>query len=762
MRAASVSAAGLVDEALPAPLLAQLTSPDRLCPVIAGQAVARLDAMQAELVVRHARGDVEVTAPAPLIEAVLALCDGSRTVSEVLEQAAENLREELSGFMAFLLDKGALIDASLYCAHALSHGFQFSPFGLAAPAELTLQISRRFHWSPPGDPVRVPENTALVPVAPLDAFFCDRTSVYTFDDVSPDLDALHTLLWSAAGIVRAEHPREGLRFPHRTLASAGAMHLLQVHLVLRRQVGAYAPGVYKIMYPGERLVRLVPVHDDLRLLPVAFSKPWELRFATGALFVTADPAIGALRYRNRSLQYLFMEAGALLHNVALTAPSLGLAQATIGGYYEAPAKQLCRIDKGLVLGSCIFGVKPTPEQRRLARLAPDIDFAWVNGESPRFSMPFFMGRARVRQADSSSAYTWGRDTDPWLAVRKAVAEAVEREGFREPRQLVRARMDEVEAAVDPGSFVRYTGEQLDEPGFPYAAFDPHQARDWVGATRLADGGRVHVSAELVFAQSSLRRLSGPHPRPIGQASSSGCAAGLTWADAVHRAIRELIERDAFMRHWLAQQPGVTLEAHTGPAALAERMSALEAAGCRLTVQRLHSRWLPVAMVSVQHDDEHFTTLGLAAHEDFSVAVEAATDEVEARVYAWLHGHRPSIAQAAEVRTTEHHFELYGLPAFYRQADAVLFPREGVTAPWPEAPDRRGPEALVAEMAATGIDLYSVDITPNAHAIDQGRTPLHVARVLAAGLLPISFGHRLEPLGLVREWHPHARHPHPFP
>jgi len=123
--------------------------------------------------------------------------------------------------------------------------------------------------------------------APLDAFFEQRTSHYTFDDKPVSERALHSLLWSAAGEVNATHPRSGPLIAQRTLASAGAMHLLKVFVAPRRQVGRYAPGVYR----GAR--------------QVALTRPFRSR-----RFIAADPVVGAMRYRDRSLQYLFMEAGA--------------------------------------------------------------------------------------------------------------------------------------------------------------------------------------------------------------------------------------------------------------------------------------------------------------------------------------------------------------------------------------------------------------------------------------------------------------------
>jgi ribosomal protein S12 methylthiotransferase accessory factor len=755
----------VLNDSVPRALVAAIEGLDRLSPMLAGPSCMRIEGRQGRLVVRSAGADVEVQAPKALLDRVFALCDGTRTVNELLATIASSAeRAELAEFIQFLLERGALIDGNLACVQAVQYGFQFSPFGLAAPAPLTLQIGRRFLWNRDGAPRGLPKASARVAAAPLDEFFERRATQYTFDDKSISATVLHQLLWSAAGVVSLRHPRASNTMPQRTIASAGGMHLLKLYVALRRSVGRYAPGVYRVDCPGARLVALERVSDDVALLPLVFSKPWQLTYATGALFVAADPVVGAMRYRNRSLQYLFMEAGAALHNVALSAPALGLGQATIGGYYERPCAQLLGLAAHeLVLGSAIFGVQATKQQLAAVAKAPDIDFAWVNGDSPRYSMGFHMARAKVNTPDDQRPHTWGRDGDPWIAMRKAVAEAIEREGYRQPRRIVEGPMADIAGAIDPSTCIRYDDRQYASAGFPFHRFDPAQIHAWTQGRELSTGRPVQVLAELVFSKAGLAAHGFACPRPFTQVTSSGCAAGLDAEDATHRALREVIERDAFMRHWLAQTPGSIVTSGQWPSPIRRRMQAIEATGCRVCLQQLASDWSSVALVAVQHEGEHFTTLGMAAADSFARAAEGALDEAEARVYAWLHGHRPTIQRPEQVSTTEHHFELYGLKHHFRRADRVLFPSLAAATPrWPRA---RRPLSLtdrVQRLVRAGYAPIAVDITPDAHCVDQGRTPLAVAKVLVPGLLPISFGFGKEPFGMVSRVQAGARFPHPFP
>ncbi|MBW8720586.1 MAG: YcaO-like family protein, partial [Polaromonas sp.] len=359
-------------------------------------------------------------------------------------------------------------------------------------------------------------------------------------------------------------------------------------------------------------------------------------------------------------------------------------------------------------------------------------------------------------------HTWGRDTDPWLAFRKAAAEAIEREGFREPRQLVSGSFASLKNAVDPGQFVKYSDRQYADPGFPYQRFDAQAIHLWTAGTDLLTGRAVRVLAELVFPRSGLAAHGAMMARPFTQVTSSGCAASTSVEDATRRALLEVIERDAFMRHWLAQAGGSVVPSSRFKGDIRDRIRALEQTGCRIVVQKLDSPWAQVCLVAAQHATQHFTTMGTSAHADFSVALGGALDETEARVYAWIHGHKPEVGAPDEVGTTEHHFELYGLKRYFRRADRVLFPDTPATGARLATLKAGSTQQLVERFAAKGIHPVIVDITPERCFVDQGRTRLSVVKALVPGLLPISFGYQREPLGMVPRVHPGSKFPHPFP
>lgn len=830
---------------MPEQVLAALDDKARLCPMLSGACcITREKQGGGCLLARTGEEQIEVTAPYGLLRKVFTVCDGSLSITEILDQIDDpEKRAEFSGLLDFLLGQGVLIDASLACIHAAQLALHSSPVGLTANSRITNLICRRSlaavanktpaiaDESATGKSPVVPEKpvagTTLVvfeesmdgktpiaceePVVPasptsnrsshrvrdraLTSMFDKRISSTVFGNGQPSMVALHGLLWSMAGIVKMEHPRMPGILPLHTFASAGGMQLLEIYLVLQVRIGDHEPGVYRVLYPDAAIVSLqrldLPATDEsLKGASVArgadadleascaqrefwrrdlsarlartFSRPWEMACASGAIFIAADAGIGALRYRNRSLQYLFMETGAALQNASLSAAKLGVAFCTIGNFHEYGAADLCRLDKQLVLGSAIFGAPGTKQQQLKAARSAQFDFSWINAVSPKLTLEFHMARAQIKAAGEDRPYAWGRDCNPWLAMRKALAEAVEREGFREPRHIETGSMAEIKDALDPRHFVSYRTSQYAND-FGYQRFDSLHRYCWTSAIDLVTGRPVKVLAELVFSKNSLRDAGFSVSRPYTQTSSSGCAAGIGQDDARWCGLLEIIERDAFMRHWLAQSPGSITAPALLPDPIGMRLRRLEAAGCKVSVQQLSSQWAHVVMVAAQHEQHHFTTMGTAAHGSYVDALESALAETEARVYSWLHGYRVSITCPEKVNSTEDHFALYGLKRYFRRADNVLFPNAAPTlSRLPRTMDSGSLRKLVGRFAREGLHPLAVDITPRQNQIEQGRTTLSVARVLVPGLLPMSFGFGREPLGMVKKVATGAKFPHPFP
>ena len=90
------------------------------------------------------RGDIAINADRALLRQVFKLCDGTRPVVELLDGVSNpETRERLGRFIPFLLDSGALVDASRYLLNNMGFAWGNNPYGQAAPDNLSERIGQR-------------------------------------------------------------------------------------------------------------------------------------------------------------------------------------------------------------------------------------------------------------------------------------------------------------------------------------------------------------------------------------------------------------------------------------------------------------------------------------------------------------------------------------------------------------------------------------------------------------------------------------------
>ncbi|WZB76097.1 YcaO-like family protein [Achromobacter insuavis] len=158
-----------------------------------------------------------------------------------------------------------------------------------------------------------------------------------------------------------------------------------------------------------------------------------------------------------------------------------------------------------------------------------------------------------------------------------------------PRSQTQARATELPGAQDPSRFIRYRPAQYRRAGFPFQSFSPVQPYAWVPAMRCEDGQAAWIPADLVYARAALVAAGPQATAPLTYATTSGCAAASTAQEAIERALFELVERDAFMRHWLTQQAGAPLSEASLPADIQARLRRLRSLPCEAGIQLLPSR-----------------------------------------------------------------------------------------------------------------------------------------------------------------------------
>lgn len=348
---------------------------------------------------------------------------------------------------------------------------------------------------------------------------------------------------------------------------------------------------------------------------------------------------------------------------------------------------------------------------------------------------------RFQTLGQSSMWGAGVAFSAEAAKVAAVAEAHERFAAScLPMGDVRpAKASELIGAVDPRHFIDYTARQR-EQNPELITFEPDRERLWVEARSLG-GEERWILADLVFYPFGTTR----HRRHTS-ANSSGMAAGRNFAAATTSAWFELVERDAFMRSWLGRLAGDHLQLPpTGAGAdLVRDLESLE------WMTELRVLWGSQGDWSILAIAERGSklSLGSAAGLDPTGAVSKAIWEAWAGVV--LASADEVVPEVADVRSPSDHRRLYRWGDLGPAARAHWV--GGRTLEVVDLPPQHPPPA----------DLIVVDWP------EWLTTPFRVVRVLHPEMIPITFGHGLEPRGrpdvaklLLAAGGPPAL-PHPFP
>lgn len=181
-----------------------------------------------------------------------------------------------------------------------------------------------------------------LPVVALSSSFsvekalAQRRSVRSYKQGKLTLSEIGQLLWSAQGITE---PNRKLR----TAPSAGAIHPLQMYLVVREADGI-SPGLFSYEPNGHKLVTL----KTANLYPQITARATRQTFigTSGIMLIFAADLEKILpRYKEKAERYTYMEIGHASQNVHLQCESLGLGTVCVGAFNEAELKSILEIDE---------------------------------------------------------------------------------------------------------------------------------------------------------------------------------------------------------------------------------------------------------------------------------------------------------------------------------------------------------------------------------------------------------------------------------
>jgi len=152
-----------------------------------------------------------------------------------------------------------------------------------------------------------------------------RRSVRSFLDEALSLGEVSQLLFAAQGVTEKNRG-------FRTAPSAGALYPLVVYVVVGK-VEELSPGVYRY-YPQEHALEKMLEGDKREELHRAALSQGAIREAPISLVFTAIYEKTTVKYGERGIRYVHMEAGHAAQNVYLQTEALELGTVAIGAFHD--------------------------------------------------------------------------------------------------------------------------------------------------------------------------------------------------------------------------------------------------------------------------------------------------------------------------------------------------------------------------------------------------------------------------------------------
>ncbi len=217
-----------------------------------------------------------------------------------------------------------VITAGLLLAAAITGCTLMNETGskLPAAADRSISPTPRFEVAlpPPGASGTVSVEEALA----------KRRSLRSYSPDPLTLQEISNLLWAAQGITDPAG--------FRTAPSAGGLYPLETYLVLGR-VESLQAGVYHYLPAEHKLARTA--EGDLRtdVAAAAVEQEW-IKTAPAIIVFSAVYERTTVKYGERGLRYVHMEAGHAAQNVCLEAVALGLGTTTVGAFQDDRIRQL--------------------------------------------------------------------------------------------------------------------------------------------------------------------------------------------------------------------------------------------------------------------------------------------------------------------------------------------------------------------------------------------------------------------------------------
>ena len=190
--------------------------------------------------------------------------------------------------------------------------------------------------------------------APLVDVLKKRRSIRSYSSEALGIGDLSFLLWASTGLQRKQH---GYEF--RTAPSAGALYPIETYLVVNNVEGLNK-GVYHYDIASHRLEELELGAFAERIAQAALDQ--EMFLEAPVTFVwTAVFERSKWKYKQRAYRYVYLDAGHIAQNLALSATSIDLGSCQIGAIFDEEVNEIIGVD-GLEESAIYLSVVGHPGQ----------------------------------------------------------------------------------------------------------------------------------------------------------------------------------------------------------------------------------------------------------------------------------------------------------------------------------------------------------------------------------------------------------------
>ena len=164
-----------------------------------------------------------------------------------------------------------------------------------------------------------------------------RKSLRYYSNKPLTIDQLAFLLWASTGIRQSQGVRE-----FRVAPSAGALYPIETYLIINKVEGLIA-GIYHYNIASHTLELMSEGNFAENLEHAALEQKMCL-IAPVVFIWTAVFERSKWKYRQRAYRYIYLDAGHIAQNLALSATTIGLGSCQIGAIFDDEVNKLLGVD----------------------------------------------------------------------------------------------------------------------------------------------------------------------------------------------------------------------------------------------------------------------------------------------------------------------------------------------------------------------------------------------------------------------------------